>query len=124
MDRLEKPKWTRVNGFQKPYADEQVATWYLFPMVIIHFVLYVMPLLWDDLAAQIVVPAVFFLAAITSGIGVYLTCHIDPCDVNLLSQEKRALAPYKEAVENAVTTGRIYCHTCKVDVQNGSKYVM
>jgi len=79
--QLEREEPTRrKNGFQSPYSGEQVATWVLFPLVLLQFYFFLLPLIQYDSTSTLVISIVFSVAAVASSIGVYQTCAIDACD--------------------------------------------
>ena len=113
-------KKMRKNGFESPWADEQMMTWVLFPAIIIHYFFFLQPLLWEKGGANFIFPLVFIFSCILVSCGVYYTCSINPCDVHLLSPDdprRRAhtIVPEDEA-EN------IYCYVCEKAVNKTSKH--
>lgn len=97
-----------------------MATWALYPLLILHFCLFLRPLLWDTLYIQVVVIVTFSLTAIVAAVAAYLTCVTDACDAAVRQKkangENRAISP---AVSQA---GTIYCYLCETDVHSSSKH--
>ena len=97
-------------------------TWVLFPTVMVHFFCFLMPLLWTDMGSQVSIPLLFILSAVLTSFGVYATCSINPCDVNLLSID----SPRRKGAngtERTLSNGdSIYCYVCEKSVHKSSKH--
>ena len=111
----------RENGFEKPFAEEQLMTWALFPSVMIHFIAFLQPLLWKDIASQVAIPVVFYVAAVLTSFGVYSTCSINPCDANILPRD-HPRRKEKESEGAMTSADSIYCYVCEKGVHKSSKH--
>ena len=100
----------RINGLEMPWHPLQIVTWFLYPMIIIHYFWFLMPLLWPNIAVIIVVTVIFGLATIIAFISAYEVCHIDPIDPLILGKD------------NNKGDDRINCYLCKVHVHSSSKH--
>ena len=107
----------RLNGFERPWADEQIGTWILFPLVIGHYCLFLQPLLWSKLSINVPILTVFGLATITSGFGVYSVCTLNPSDRHLLddAENNKDLLDIKQSL-------LVYCYICDKTVFKSSKH--
>lgn len=110
----------RTNGFEHPWADEQIMTWVMFPAVVAHYVLFLQPLLWKGQGADITLPIIFGLSIVTVSFGVYKTCSINPCDTNLLSVDDPRRQCIKAVPQDE--SENIYCYVCEKAVNKTSKH--
>ena len=104
----------RKNGLQWPPHKLQVATWFLFPLVLAHFYGFLMPFIWykDSLGiALIVVFSFLSMLAVVSG---YITCSVDPSDDSILCKPA--------TVNDRPKSSTIYCYLCECNVDKSSKH--
>lgn len=101
----------RKNGFEFPWDALQIATWTLFPLILVHYFAFIYFLLWKALAAKIVITVVFILFAISTGVFAYLTCKIDPADQVLCT------IGFEHPTDET-----IHCYLCETNVHNSSKH--
>jgi palmitoyltransferase ZDHHC1/11 len=71
----------RHNGFSAPRSKMQVATWFIIPSMILHFLVFVTPIL--PLYASVVCTIVFLFLCIVCSLMGFLTTIIDPIDPRL-----------------------------------------
>lgn len=130
----------RRNGLARPFHPFQIATWFLFALVIVHYYAFLMPLLWDSIACKVIVTFVFSLWTLIAGYGAYETCRVNPADdavCQLLATAKSESAGVTpaEALAMETNTGcaccyrpppdpeqKINCYYCKVQVHSSSKH--
>lgn len=93
----------RKNGLEFPPHPFQVITWFLFPLIVLQYYLFLMPLLWN-IISQIILSIIFGISMFISCYYGYITCSIDPCDNALM----RTTSPINET--------DIYCYLCEVNV--------
>jgi hypothetical protein len=101
----------RKNGFEYPWDALQIATWTLFPLILVHYFAFLYFLLWNALAAKIVITVVFIIFAISTGIFAYLTCNIDPADPVL------CVFGFDHPADQT-----IHCYLCETNVHSSSKH--
>lgn len=101
----------RINGLEMPWHPLQIVTWFLYPLIIIHYFWFLMPLLWQNTAVVVVVTIIFGLATIIAFFSGYKVCHIDPIDPLILNKDS-----------NITDDDRINCYLCKVHVHSSSKH--
>ena len=75
-----KPVERRHTGFHMPFHKMQVVTWILFVLIVAHYYWFLLALLWEHIAVQVIVTAVVSLSVILSAYGAYMSCSIDPVD--------------------------------------------
>ena len=100
----------RRNGLQPPWHPLQVLTWLLFAALVVGFFALLMPLLWTQNHADVIIVAVFCATVAVVLAGAYATCSVDPMD---------------DALAGAAATGeepRLYCYICEADVHESSKH--
>lgn len=95
----------RINGWEFPPHPLQVVTWILFPLIIIQYYLFLMPLLWN-LISQIILSILYGFVLLFAAYTGYMTCHIDPCD-NALE---------KNINPSSIANNDLYCYLCEVNV--------
>lgn len=95
-------------------------TWILFPLVIVHYVLFLQPLLWTGEGADITIPIIFGLSLVTVCVGVHMTCSINPCDTNLLPVDDPRRKCVKAVPQDE--SEDIYCYVCEKAVNKTSKH--
>ena len=107
----------RINGLQRPWHEFQIATWVLFPIILVHYYAFLMHLLWRPVAVVIVLTIAFSLFAIACAISAYITLAIDPVDDALLCVDVEA-----NSLESRSTAGTVHCYLCEKDVDHSSKH--
>jgi hypothetical protein len=123
----------RINGLQPPYHYLQVATWVLFPVILVHYFAYLRPLLWINLADEIIVTLIFCLACAGALFAGYMTCATDPVDSALLraaagtGPPPSRLCGCMDVIETPIPAsgdegGKIYCYVCELNVDESSKH--
>ena len=98
----------RRHGFQYPFHPFQVATWLLYPLLLIQYFAFLYPLLWRNIVSTIVLTAFFGLAAVGVLFSSIIASIIDPVDDAVLNKN-----------HNSNTTsraGEVYCYLCDVHV--------
>lgn len=139
----------RKNGLQRPWDLLQIGTWVLYPLVLAQYFGLLLPLMWTQKPAQIILTFFFCLGSVTAVYSGYLTCAIDPADDAVLSEEERDMRrilpgclvylaftkPTKnqlpasivndsdgDSQQNKNENETIYCYLCEEDVCNHSKH--
>lgn len=102
----------RRNGFEQPFDTLQIATWIIFPFILVHYFSFLYFLIWSALAAKIVLTVIFCIAVICTMYFAYMTCSVDPADDVLC----------RTAVANTNEKEQIYCYLCEVNVDSSSKH--
>jgi hypothetical protein len=100
----------RINGIEKPWDRLQIYTWILFPFIITHYFSFIYFLLWESIAAKVVLTILFILFTLSTGFFAGLTCIIDPADEVLCSANP---PQYTEIT---------HCYLCNCDVHISSKH--
>lgn len=100
----------RKGGFEQPWDYLQMSTWFLFPMIITHYFAFLYFLLWDSLAAKVVLTVSFIIFSLSTCIFAGITCGVDPADEMLCQQVPPEY------------TNPIYCYLCETDVHQTSKH--
>jgi hypothetical protein len=101
---------SRKNGLEGPYHYLQVATWFLFPLIIVHFFAFLMQIFWESLAAKIVLTLSFCISVVVSGWSWHQTASTNPADDCVLS------------ATGLDDPSNIYCYLCKSAVHSTSKH--
>lgn len=70
-------KTIRVHGMQAPFHPLQILTWIIYPLLVVHYFLLVMPLL-NSLVVKIITACIFGISAIVAVVAGGLTATIDP----------------------------------------------
>ena len=107
----------RINGMQRPWHPFQIATWFLFPIILAHYYAFLEHLLWDPVAVEIVLTIVFSIFSICTAVFAYYTVTIDPIDDAVLCVEVPA-----STGGTSVTKEVIHCYLCEKDVHQTSKH--
>lgn len=107
----------RVNGMERPWHAFQIATWFLFPLVLVHYYAFLEHLLWQPLAVEVVLTIVFSLFAIACVVFAYFTVMTDPVDDAVLCTEITPTAPRDQKNKDI-----IHCYLCEKDVHLSSKH--
>lgn len=100
----------RKSGFERPWDYLQMGTWILFPLITTHYFAFLYFLLWDSIAAKVVLTILFGIFTISTFAFAGVTCAVDPADDMLC---KEVNPPY---------TDPIYCYLCETDVHPTSKH--
>lgn len=100
----------RKGGFEQPWDYLQMCTWVLFPLILTHYFAFLYFLLWDSLAAKVVLTVLFIIFAISTFAFAATTCTVDPAD-EMLCKEVQPI--YNDP---------IYCYLCESDVHPTSKH--
>jgi palmitoyltransferase len=103
----------RKNGLEWPWHPLQVATWALFPAIVVHYFAFLMPLLWNYVAVKVLLTFFFGLSTVALVVSGYITCAIDPVDEALDSQHVSIPGSNPDA---------IYCYLCETNVHHSSKH--
>ena len=93
----------RINGLQPPWHPLQIVTWLLFPALLSHYFLFLMPLMWDNRVMVITLSVAFGLASVVSAWSGHMTCAIDPSDDAV-------------AGESTNSDPTVYCYLCETNV--------
>lgn len=135
----------RINGLEFPWHPLQMATWLLYPIILIHYFGFLMPLLWSHIADKVIVTFMFSLFSALAVVFGYIVCRIDPVDGALLSAvdgKKNApsptdsppaaeTAPHSCFCWNSKTDSvavaqadeeKVYCYLCEAHVCESSKH--
>lgn len=114
-------KAVRLNGFELPLHPFQIATWFLFAVVVVHYFAFLMPLLWNNLPCRVLVTFFFGAWTITALVAVYETCRINPADDAVCGEASpRAACCCVSAPRQP--EDKINCYYCKVLVHSSSKH--
>jgi RsiW-degrading membrane proteinase PrsW (M82 family) len=70
----------RNNAFEKPWHALQVLTWIIYPLVLLHYYVFLMNLLWDILVVKVIITILFSFFSLASLYTVHKTCSINPVD--------------------------------------------
>lgn len=97
----------RINGWQYPYHPLQVVTWILFPVLLLQYFLFLMPLMWQNKPGVIGVSIVFGCSSIIAAWAVKVTCQIDPVDDALVGGMPG---------HNSTRDPTVYCYLCEANV--------
>ena len=147
----EEEQGRRRNGLEKPWDMLQIGTWILYPLVLAQYFGLLLPLMWTQQAAQIILTLFFCLGSVSAVYSGYLTCAINPADDAVLSEEERDMRrilpgclvylaftkptkaslpdPEQQQVndnqqqqQHKDECGTIYCYLCEEDVCDHSKH--
>lgn len=111
----------RINGLEVPFDPLQMVTWFLYPMLIIHYFWFFYPLLWDSYASIITVTVIFGLSTLSAGYNAYRTCSIDSADDALCHNTTTATVSQIDNTD-IHTHKPIYCFRCETNVHHSSKH--
>ena len=120
--------FVRKNGLQWPPHKLQVATWVLFPLLVVHYFGFLRPLIWLPDSLGIFITILFTVMCVLAVVFGYITCAIDPADDSLLNEDGTHKTNNKN-LSNMPTSGStqgdttIYCYLCEsnVDTQRREK---
>lgn len=105
----------RINGFQRPWHYLQVATWFLFALIIVFYFAFLMQIMWDHYGLQVFLTVMFCFFTICASVSVYFVCSTDPADNSLISDPAKR-SPVQQSDQS------LYCYNCEVQVHNSSKH--
>eukprot|EP01038_Epipyxis_sp_PR26KG_P013373 gene13373-17933_t len=108
----------RINGLQFPFHPFQIATWILYPFILLHYFAFLLQIMWNKLIVKVVVTIVFGILAILSLYYGYLTCKTDPADDSITKN----LEIQTVNTTRSKPDGTITCHICKTPVHESSKH--
>jgi palmitoyltransferase ZDHHC1/11 len=97
---------------QRPFHKLQISTWVLLPLLLLHYSVFLYPLLWETTVAKAVVTFVFVASSIILLSFGYLCCSTDPSDDAL--KDLSIVTPW--------TSNSVYCYICEVNVNKCSKH--
>lgn len=130
----------RRNGFDFPFHPFQIATWFLFGLIVVHYFAFLMPLMWDNLACIVILTVLFGIWTLTALVAVYETCRINPADDAVCQSIASTNSSVNEVGETRVYNteswvscqccyvpptqpdDKINCYYCKVMVHSSSKH--
>lgn len=146
--KIIKPR--RRNGFEYPLHYFQIMTWALYPIILVQFYAFLMPLVLtvynmdDELYGLFIFLVLCFsVSSVIAAVAVYLTCSIDPADVAIMNKEPQDANNHgscHEAIMNCLSYidpnmkkggdpnvdshngPSIYCYTCQVSVHTSAKH--
>lgn len=137
MSSEESEEGRRRIGLEPPYHEFQVGTWLLFPVVLAQYYGLLLPLLWLNLASQIILTVFFTLSSVAAIYATYMTCSIDPADDALITPdqaEKHSCAIFSkpkpieirsvanEDSEQKDPNTKIFCYICDDNVYEHSRH--
>lgn len=102
---------------QRPWHPFQIATWFLFPIILVHYYAFLEHLLWKPVAVEIVLTILFSIFSIATAVFAYFTVTIDPIDDAVLCVE----IP-QSPTGSSKTKEVIHCYLCEKDVHQTSKH--
>jgi palmitoyltransferase len=109
----------RKNGLEKAWHPFQIATWILFPTILVHFFFFILQISWDILFIKIIIAVLFCLFSMLSLYAAYKTCKVDPADDSIVYRRKNdGRIPISVSSREDV----IYCYLCKATVHCTSKH--
>mmetsp|Transcript_16681 Transcript_16681/g.15044 ORF Transcript_16681/g.15044 Transcript_16681/m.15044 type:complete len:367 (-) Transcript_16681:50-1150(-) len=110
MDHVVIPR--RRNGLVRPWHYLQILTWILFPLLLLHYYAFLMPLLWRR-SAYIIITIIFTIVSFIAAFEGYVTCSIDPSDEAL----------HKPKIPRSmIDSDGNYCYICETKVEIISKH--
>lgn len=114
---MSQPRIRRINGLQSPFHPLQLITWALFPLLLLHFYTFLIPILWDRAYIPLIV--VYAVLSSITALAAYLTCSIDPADDSVCETNRDKSSTNRT---NASADNQIYCHLCETRVHSSSKH--
>jgi palmitoyltransferase len=123
----------RRNGFEKPWHILQIGTWILYPIILLHYFAFLMPLIWTHPAAQAFLTFFFCLTSIVAVYAAYKTCSVDPADDALHPENVEYICDClrgsgaKSSISDSNNRDekkdeQIYCYLCETHVFESSKH--
>lgn len=119
--------FVRKNGLQWPPHKLQVATWVLFPLLVVHYFGFLRPLIWLPDSLGIFITILFTVMCVLAVVFGYITCAIDPADDSLLNEDGTHKTNNKN-LSNMPASGStqgdttIYCYLCESNVDKSAKH--
>ena len=119
--------FVRKNGLQWPPHKLQVATWVLFPLLVVQYFGFLRPLIWLPDSLGIFITILFTVMCVLAVVFGYITCAIDPADDSLLNEDGTHKTNNKN-LSNMPTSGStqgdttIYCYLCESNVDKSAKH--
>jgi palmitoyltransferase ZDHHC1/11 len=114
----------RVNGLHTPFHRLQIATWAIYPFILIQYYTLLMPLIWNQDSNNTVAVALITLAfttlAVLLGVAAYWTCKIDPADDAIVTTAQGSHQSVPQA--NETPSDKIYCYLCESNVHCSAKH--
>jgi hypothetical protein len=109
----------RLNGLQSPYHPLQLITWALFPLLLLHFYTFLIPILWKGSYIPLIV--IYAVLSLVTAYAAYATCSIDPADDSVCELSTGSL-PRIRTGNPTSAENQIYCHLCETRVHSSSKH--
>jgi len=109
----------RKNGFQYPFHLFQVATWLLFPLILVQYYAFLMPLLWSSEGVHILLTVIYTCSAVGTVVAVYFTVGTDPIDETYYSGNE---VQHQHRIGQSEANNNIHCYLCERDVHSSSKH--
>lgn len=107
----------RKHAFEPPYANLQIATWILLPLLLLHFYVFLYQLLWSPIVGQVFVLFIFTLGSVCTSLFGFLTCITDPSDDACILKRDG-----KEAAVITDYSNKAQCYICDVILNKTSKH--
>jgi hypothetical protein len=104
----------RRTSFDSPLHPYQIATWIIFPLILVHFFVFLLPLLWDCVGLVASITSLFCLASVSTLAFAYITCTIDPVDNALVCRDAHQPMPVLQETS--------YCWICDLEVDRSAKH--
>ena len=134
-----KKKFIRQNGFQQPFHYLQIATWALYPLILVAFYAFLAPLLLtlfnldsNNLKGLFVaLVVVFSLSGVVAAVAVYITCTIDAADDSVCKKNNAnsvssgcvsSIFTVRDVYKEGEERPTIYCYLCESSVHDSSKH--
>lgn len=113
----------RKNGFQYPFHLFQVATWLLFPLILLQYYAFLMPLLWSSHGVSVLLTLLYTCFSVGTMVAVYFTVGTDPIDESYGSNEVQHQHRIGQSdSSNSTSNSNIHCYLCERDVHSSSKH--
>jgi palmitoyltransferase ZDHHC1/11 len=99
----------RKNGFQYPFHVFQVATWLLFPLILVQYYAFLLPLLWTSEEGVLVLLTVLYTCfAAATVVAVYFTVGTDPIDESYSNEVQHRIGQSEGS-----SSSSIHCYLCE-----------
>ena len=105
----------RKNGFQYPFHVFQVATWLLFPLILVQYYAFLLPLLWTSEGVLVLLTVLYTCFAAATVVAVYFTVGTDPIDESYSNEVQHRIG-------QSEGSSSIHCYLCERDVHSTSKH--
>lgn len=118
----------RRNGIERPWHWLQIATWALYPVILLHYFAFLLPLLWNHTADQVIITLFFCIASVCAAVAAYATCTIDPADDAIVDTSVQTCFNHRknpgsdENKSQNSAEAKIYCYYCEIHVFESSKH--